>query len=483
MSQLEEALFLCLDQGGHASRAIVVDDRGEIRAQAFREIDTHRDGVHVEHAPDQIISTLQAAADEVVASLGDKANRIKAAGFATQRSSIACWDRSNGEALSPILSWQDTRADEWLQTFSAHESAVHDITGLMLSPHYGVSKLRWCLDNLEPVREAFADDRLVFGPLAAFIARQMLESAPSLADPANASRTLLWDRRARDWSQDLLEKFDIPEACLPSSVPSRYEWGDIVAAGRRIPVRVITGDQSAALFAFGMPARTTVYANLGTGAFLQKNAGADLSNPGRLLASVVYQDADTAISVVEGTVNGAGSAINLITEELGLEHDVMRANSAAWLQQYDDLPLFLNRVAGLGSPWWQANQQSEFLGTGNREQKIAAVIESVAFLITVNLQAMQQAAGESQTILVTGGLGAVDPLLQRIADLTSMQIKRPRVKEATARGLAFLLAGLPEEWPAPQITAEFSPQQNTQLQERFRIWLQAMPEIPAQSLD
>jgi glycerol kinase len=472
-------LYLCLDQGGHASRALLIDAAGNIHGQAFREIHTQRDANRVEHEPGEIIATLREAAEQVVSELGAEAGRITAAGFATQRSSIVCWRKSTGEALSPVLSWQDTRASDWLSNFSRQEKFVHDITGLMLSPHYGVSKMNWCLQHLDAVKAAQADNDLVIGPLASFIVRQLLTNQPDYADPANASRTLLWDRRTHDWSEELLDTFGIARALLPASVPSRHEWGMLEVGDRKIPVAVVTGDQSAALFAFGKPADSTVYANLGTGAFVQRSFSDQNVEPGRLLASVVFCDAEAQVSVLEGTVNGAGSAINALCEELGVDQAYMRANSAGWLTAYEDLPLFVNGVSGLGSPWWLAAVRSRFVGNGSTEQKIAAVTESIAFLIAVNLQAMSERAGEPERLIVTGGLGSVDPLLQRIANLTGLVVTRAQVTEATARGLAFLLAGQPDTWPSVRVDSEFQPHEDVALQTRFIRWSEEMPAIPA----
>ena len=77
---------------------------------------------------------------------------------------------------------------------------VHAATGLRLSPHYGTSKIRWLLDHLPEVRRAADGGRLAVGPLVSFILFRMLRERPLVVDPANASRTLLWDLRSRAWS-------------------------------------------------------------------------------------------------------------------------------------------------------------------------------------------------------------------------------------------------------------------------------------------
>ena len=128
------------------------DSRGVLHASSLREV-----GVHVpqpdrlEQDPEELVASLHAVIVEAVASLGDKADRIVGAGIATQRSSIVCWDRRTGATLSPVISWQDRRAHEWLSRLAAQANEVQRRTGLMLSAHYGASKLRWCLDHLPAV--------------------------------------------------------------------------------------------------------------------------------------------------------------------------------------------------------------------------------------------------------------------------------------------------------------------------------------------
>jgi glycerol kinase len=475
-------LYLCLDQGGHASRAVIIDGTSAVRKIAYREIATHREGLRVEHDPEELLTSLQQAAAEVLAEV-----EVCMAGLATQRSSIVCWDRHTGEPLSPVLSWQDRRAADWLAGFSEHEARIHAITGLVLSPHYGVSKLMWCLENLPQVAQALAEHRLMFGPLAAWLAGRLCGEVPAHADPANGSRTLLWDRQSNGWSAELLELFSVPAECLPAAVPTRYDWGSLNIRGdaqgdikeQQIPLKIVTGDQSAALFAFGAPDTETAYANLGTGAFLQRAVSQNDFNSGRLLASIVYAAENNVVSVLESTVNGAGAAINQYATDNGIDIATIKNQSSSWLEDFAADLFFINTVSGLGSPWWLPEVPSGFVGTGTDEQKLAAILESIAFLITVNVAAGNELIGAScGRIIATGGLGQVDPLLQRVADLTGAVVERTRVTEATARGLAYLLADEPANWPEAAASGSFSPQENLALAARFEQWLGLMPPVP-----
>jgi glycerol kinase len=122
---------------------------------------------------------------------------------------------------------------------------------------------------------------------------------------------------------------------------------------------------------------------------------------------------------------------------------------------------------------------SRFEGTGSNEQKMAAVLESIAFLIAVNIEVGDHVVGKCQQVLVTGGLASIDPLLQRIADLTMTTVVRAEMAEATARGLAYLLAEMPSAWPSVNVTQTFEAKENVSLMDRFHRWRALMPAANA----
>ncbi len=463
-----DRLYLCLDQGGHASRALVFDGRGALQAGSLREVGTRRSPPdRVEQDPEELLTSLREAIAGALTALGDRADNIVGAGIATQRSSIACWDRRTGAALAPVISWQDRRAHAWLERFTAHTGEIHSRTGLMLSAHYGASKFRWCLDHLPAVAAARREDRLAMGPLASFLLFRLLEEKPLLADPANAARTLLWNIDTRDWDPWLLDLFGVPVETLPCCVPTRHVFGTLCLNDRRMPLALASGDQSAALFTQGMPRPDTAYVNLGTGAFIQRVFDRRPEAPG-LLSGLVYRDADRSVYVLEGTVNGADAAFRWAEREWGLEN--VEAQLPGWLARAGDIPVFLNGVSGLGAPYWVADFASRLIGDGAPWQQAVAVAESIVFLLQANLSIMQKIAPPVTRLVATGGLAWFDGLCRRLADLSGLPVYRPAQQEASARGTAYLLAGFPKDWAEERPGEQFTPQANAELTRRYERW-------------
>ncbi|MSR08976.1 MAG: glycerol kinase, partial [Gammaproteobacteria bacterium] len=111
-----KSLYLALDQGGHASRALVLDASGVLVGSAAVPIATRRNELgHIEHDSEELVISLQQAIAAVCAEL-PAGGYITAAGLATQRSSLVCWNRRTGAALSPVISWQDRRNAAWLKS-------------------------------------------------------------------------------------------------------------------------------------------------------------------------------------------------------------------------------------------------------------------------------------------------------------------------------------------------------------------------------
>lgn len=467
--------FLVIDQGGHASRAIVFEQDGTPIAQAVAEIRAHTPQMDwMEYDAEALVASVVTAISDVVAQLGERQAGLQAAGLVTQRSNVVCWNRASGAALSPIISWQDRRMAGWLRQFEDRAQWVHEKTGLFLTPHYGASKLRWCLDHLPQINQALDDGSLAWGSMASFLAFRLLRERPLLVDPANAARTQLLNVQTLHWDAELGALFGVPLEPLPAVVPSCHHFGTLPIGANGIPLQLLNGDQSAAAFAFGAPDPATVYINLGTGAFVQRIVPAYPGATPGLLSSVVMQSATQTLYALEGTINGAGSALHWAAQSLGVDERTLHSQLPDWLNAANAPPLFLNGISGLGTPFWRPQFASRFIGDAGASEKIVAVVESIVFLIKENLDELARYTTPPKQIVLTGGLRVLDGLCRRLADVTGLNVVRPALQEATARGAGYLLAGQPAQWRAAEAIDTFLPRENPVLARRFRDWHDAL---------
>lgn len=474
---MTDPLILAIDQGTHASRALVFDARGQIVAHGDREVALARPQTDwAEQDGEEIVASVHEAVAQAVAELGARARELAVAGLASQRASAVCWDRMTGRPLSPVFSWQDRRMHAWIDRLQAHGDDVHRRSGLYLSPHYGASKLRWALDHLPQVGEALAAGRLAWGPMASFLAFRLLRERPLLADPQCAARTQLWNLHTRDWDPVLLRLFGLPEGCLPSTALTCERWGTLDSAGLAVPLMAVNGDQSAAVFAFGWPEVDSAYVNIGTSAFVQRALAQSPGHVPRQLTGIILADATATVYMVEGNVNGAGAGLEWLAAELGV--DDLTARLPAWLDRPPPSLLFLNGVAGLGGPFWQALFESRFVGDGKAEpwQKAVALVESIVFLLQANIDHMARYVPPLARIRVSGGVSRLDGLCRRLASLNGVPVHRRDDPEASARGIAYLAAGRPAHWNRDAGEDLFEPCVDPGLRERYRRWRAMMSE-------
>jgi len=472
----KEKLYLVIDQGGHATRALVFDELGKIVCHAESKITTIQSGdLIVEHDSEQMIQSAFNVLDEVYCFLGERFVQIDDAGIATQRSSFVCWDKKTGQALTPIISWQDRRTVNELNAYDYAKEIIHKKTGLYLNPHYGATKIRWCLNNEKSLIERKQDNNLCIAPLASFILFHLLNDRPFKIDPANASRTLLMNNKTLAWDGELLNIFNISSGFLPEIVDTKSEFGVLNYKNHTIPVSVCTGDQSAAIYFRGMPEKKSVFVNIGTGAFVQQYCEqVPLLGEEKLLASIVYSHQEETAYVLEGTVNGAARALDWLAEELGGVS--YTSNLDDWSGSIERPPIFINGISGVGSPFWFSNIESRFLSDSSLEEKFVGVLESIVFLIYTNLLAINKLQGSLESIQISGGLSQSSAVCQKLSDLSQLTIIRDSDVEATALGVYFLLTGVSDRSHKPD-EKSFFPSKNKPLVKRYEVWHAAMVSI------
>jgi glycerol kinase len=466
--------ILAIDQGTHATRAIVFDGQGREIASAQQAVALHRHSrSEVEQDATEILASLRMVITQVLAAPGVSAGDIEAAGLATQRSSVVAWNRVTGTALSPVLSWQDRRNESLITALAAHESIIQQKTGLRLSAHYGASKLRWLLEQEPAVVRAREAGELLLGPLGSWLLFHLIEGHPARVDHANASRTLLWNLHTRDWDRDLLELFRIPPGVLPACHPICAEYG--VTTPGRIPLRAVNGDQSAALYAQGRPEPGTIIVNIGTGAFVLLPVRDITMRPAGLLAGISHSDTQHADYYLEGTVNGAGAALEWAAAQPGMSHAAQHLSG--YLASVDDPPLFINTVGGLGAPWWKPGPEPHYTSTpASPAHAMVAVLESILFLVQANVALLCAQTPEIHYIQISGGLANLDGLCQKLADLSGLPVRRPVQVEATARGIAWQAAGGPPNWPVTSRGKTFQPHSNDGLHARYRQFIDTLKQ-------
>lgn len=467
--------IIVIDQGTHSTRAIIYDHSGHSIFKSQQDIDLYyRDSMHVEQNGKQILASCEAVMADANEFVNNNNLQEVAVALTTQRSTVLAWDEKTGEAITPALSWLDTRAQASLENFSMDEQTIKTKTGLPLSPHYGASKLQWLLQHDEKVQQAQQEKCLKFGPLAAYLLFNLIENQPCYVDYSNAHRTLLWNLQSKDWDGEILNAFDINASHLPEPVPSKYQYGRL--KNFAYPIVLVNGDQNSAVYGYGkLPAHTTLI-NIGTGAFVLASSKQKPVLNTDLLASITYSELSEQEYALEGTVNGAGAAMTWAETEWNIK-DI---ESVTWKDE-ENVPVFLNSVGGLGSPFWNSEVNARFIHQDKtysdytKHQNMAALMESIAFLLAINVNEMHKHGVQTEKLLVAGGMSKDDHLCQCLADLCRVNVEVSSFKEATSRGAAWLAMQRPN-WNVLE-SKYFHPCENNTLQSRYEKFIKALNEV------
>ena len=439
--------ILALDEGTTSARSILFDASGRAVCASQKEFAQHYpEPGWVEHDPMEIFAAQYSTMCECVAKSGVEPSRIAAIAVTNQRETTVVWDRETGRPICPAIVWQCRRTADTAKKLieDGCEDMIRRKTGLIPDAYFSATKIKWILDNVGGARALADKGRLMFGTVDTWLVYKLTEGRSFVTDPTNASRTMLFNIREGRWDAELCGLFGVPLSMLPEVVPSGGEAGYVDLMGARIPVCGIAGDQQAALFGqccFDAGELKTTY---GTGCFLLMNTGdtpVDSSN--RLLTSVgAYLEGEKPQYVLEGSVFVGGAVIQWLRDSLGLIGDSAESERLAEKLRDNGGVYLVPAFSGLAAPYWDMAARGTLIGLtrgAGREHVVRAALESIAYQTNDVIMAMSEDVGRRISALkVDGGASANGFLMQFQADVSDLRVIRPRQREATAAGAAYL---------------------------------------------
>jgi glycerol kinase len=385
-------------------------------------------------------------------------------GIACQRSTFLLWEAATGRPVTPLVSWQDRRADAWCAAHRGDEAAFSRATGLPLSAHYAGPKLAVLLGADPQLAAGLEDGRLRFGTLETALLSRLTKGRIHRTDLSMAARTLMVDLEAGDWSAPLLTRFGVPDAGLPEIGDSA---GLSIDIGDGSFVTAMLADQGSAALATLGDAPGTALVNLGTGGFVLRLVdGPGVRPSGYLLGPVCRRGGATAWAL-EGTINRIGPAV----ADLGPGPSVVPAADPA------PDALCVPDGAGIGAPHWRADRGPVFSAAADAlppEERRRVVLEGIVFRACEIVDDLSRAApGPVERLLLGGGLAREPFVGPALAACSGRPVARLLEPEATLLGAARLAADLP---PRPPATEPVAPA-GGYLPEKYRRWRAWVGEV------
>ena len=445
--------ILAIDAGTTGVTAVVVTPDGRIAAKGYEEFAQHfpQPG-WVEHSPEEIWQATLEATRAALAQVDS--SELRGIGITNQRETVVIWDRETLGSPRRAIVWQDRRTADICTRLrdEGHEDRVTELTGLRLDPYFSGTKLVWLAEN-EPHTWALVESgRYAIGTVDSYLIARMTRGTWHVTDVSNASRTMLFDLAAGDWSDELCSIFGVPRDALPDLVPN---WGEIATTepssflGLGLPIAGVAGDQQSALFGqtcFDVGDSKCTY---GTGSFILTNTGPSLQrSDAGLLSTAAWRSPDGDLTyALEGAIFVTGAAVQWLRDGLQIVGSAAETAAIASTVDSTDGVVFVPALTGLGAPHWDPHARGLIIGITRgttRAHLVRATLEAIAFEVRDVLETMTAGGPDATglaTLRVDGGASANDLLCQLQADQLGVPVERPRLVETTALGAAFL-AGL-----------------------------------------
>jgi glycerol kinase len=442
---------LALDQGTSSSRAIVfAEDCTPVAAASHEFEQVYPKPGWVEHDPLAILESQLMTARNAISQAGLSARDITAIGITNQRETTVVWDRSSGQPIHNAIVWQDRRTADFCESLrrDGNQALIRGSTGLVIDPYFSATKIRWLLDNVPGARQRAEAGDLAFGTVDSWLIWQLTGGRSHVTDRTNASRTMLFNLARDAWDDWLLSLLGIPQAMLPTVMPSAgtFAEADASVLGAAIPIAGVAGDQQAALFGQACFEPGEAKNTYGTGSFaLLHTGGSRAESPSGLLTTAAASQSPAPVFALEGSIFVTGSAVQWLRDGLGIIESASEVEALAASVPDSGGVLVVPAFAGLGAPYWDPHARGTILGItrGTTAAHIArATLEAIAHQVCEVIELMEADSGVTLSELrVDGAAAANDLLMQMQADLLGRPVLRPQVLESTARGAAYL-AGL-----------------------------------------
>ncbi len=481
---MSQPFILAIDEGTTNAKAIAVSQTGEVLSKGSAPVQlVHPHPGWAEQDPEAIWAATEEAINSCLMELDE--SLLAGIAISNQRESVLIWERSSGEALTPLVSWQCRRSEDICAAIAKKPEAdqVKKLTGSVIDPLFPASKIMWLLNSIENGIERAINGELCAGTVDSWLVWKLSGGKQFVTDASNASRYQLFNIHNFSWDPRLLDLYQIPEQCLPEVRPSSGERGvtdGVACLADGVPILSQAGDSHAALYGQGGFKPGVVKATYGTGSSLMVRIDEAPKKDLGVSTTVAWDDGTPSLAM-EGNITHTGSAIKFISNILGIE-DINKLSDMAWSVEDTGGVFFVPALAGLGAPYWDVKARGLITGLTDAATPAhiaRAAFESVVYQVADLFFAMQLSGDVKFSALsVDGGPSKNRELMQLQADLLQVPIIRSETAEISALGVAYMAGKALGWWPEysdldalPREVQIIKPNpENTLVQHHYKQW-------------
>jgi len=407
-------MFLALDLGTSAVKAVLVDGEQRVVGQASAPLTVQRPRpLWAEQDPEQWWRAAERAVGELRAAHAAALAAVRGIGLSGQMHGAVLLDAGD-RVLRPAILWNDGRAGAECAELERRAPRLHAVAGNLAMPGFTAPKLLWVAAHEPEIFRATAQVLLPKDWL------RLRLTGEHVAEMSDASGTLWLDVAARAWSSELLAATGLDAGAMPRLVEGSEPSGRLrraVAEAWGVPADVVVagggGDNAAGAVGVGVVRAGEAFLSLGpSGVYFvagERFAPAPATAvhafchalPRTWHQMSVILSAASCLSWL-AAASGGGDEATLLSE----------AESAAG----DPRLIFLPYLSGERTPHNDPHATGAFVGlthaTG-RGDLTRAVLEGVAFALADGQDALGASGTAIDTVSVIGG-GARSRLWGRI---------------------------------------------------------------------
>lgn len=418
-------MYLGIDLGTSAVKALLVDDTGKSVGQASGALEVDRQKpLWSEQDPKAWWAATEAAIGELRREHARELGTVRGIGISGQMHGATLLDASD-RVLRPAILWNDGRSFAECKELEAREPKTRAITGNLTMPGFTAPKLLW-VKNHEP--EIFNAVKTVLLP------KDWLRlglSGDKASDYSDSAGTLWLDVARRGWSKQMLAATSLDERAMPRVYEGteitgtlRAEvaqaWG--LAAG--IPIAAGGGDNAAGAAGVGVVRGGQAFISLGTSGVYFVASRTYAANPEGGVHTFCHclPGAWHHMSVILS----AASCLTFVTHLLGKESEAELVGELEKSDADSGSVVFLPYLSGERTPHNDPDAKGVFFGLTHDSLGLTlarAVLEGVAFAFADGQAALEHARIAIEEVTVIGG-GARSRLWGRIL---SSVLRRPLV--------------------------------------------------------
>ena len=433
-------LVIGLDVGTTGTKAVVVNERGQVLSGGYKEYGLVSVYGRVTQNANDWWDAAQFAINEAVSKIDNK-DEIVAISLSTQGSSMVPVDEK-GEPIYDVITWMDTRSKAEADELSAAIGAekIYRKCGWQVSPVLDAAKLIWLRKN---EKEIFAKADCFISTLE-FI--NMHLTGRKVIDPTNAAIRQLFNIETGDWDDELLSAAGVTRERLPEVLPVGALVGNLTeeaakALNLSTNVKVYNG------------AHDQYCASLGSGAV---EVGDMLLATGTtwvvlgITPDLLYTDSHISPGIhptgaygAMASIVSAGSALNWYKKNIiGDSFKVIDEEAAKRRDEAKDL-FVLPYVCGAGFPHGLPELRGSMFGldVGHDKFHIArATMEGVAFEAAGVLSEFAAQGMKIDKLMMTGGAARSKLWSEIVGYVTGCDIYRMNEPETCCVGAAMTAA-------------------------------------------